>query len=640
MTINFNIICYNINILLTSIKRKGNIMKIKKITSILVLMIVDAITISLAYILAMLVSETLGYSDGFPKMTIYLIIVIGIKLIINALFGIYNIINRYLDFQDISKIVFLTFTTNVLLALYLTIPGVTKFIPRTLLLFVTTFEIVGLISVRLFRRFLEYVKNQKETKKFYTKRTLIIGAGSAAELALKEIKNNKHLNNLIVGLLDDDENKIGRTISNVKVLGPISEIKNLISTHNIEEVILAINNLPKEKYNEILNFIGEFDNISIKRISLSSDLREEQKLKIVNVKPEDLLDRYEIDLNTDEIKDFIKDEVILVTGGGGSIGSELSRQIFRLNPKQLIIFDIYENNAYDIQMELDRINFKNKTNIELKVLIGSVYNEKRLEEVYKTYRPTLVFHAAAYKHVPLMEDSPVEALRTNILGPNNSAKLANKYGVKKFVLVSSDKAVRPTNIMGATKRYAEKIVGYYNKIGPTKFSSVRFGNVLGSNGSVIPLFKKQIEDGGPVTVTHKDITRYFMTIPEAVGLILQSATYANGGEVFILDMGQPVKIYDLAHKMVRLSGFKPNVDIEIIVTGLRPGEKLYEELLVDHDNNTNLKTNHSKIFIEKESGSNYDDLDLEYITNNYESLTNEQIKKMVAKVIISYNIKD
>ncbi|HHT55288.1 MAG TPA: polysaccharide biosynthesis protein [Acholeplasma sp.] len=613
-------------------------MKQKKFLNTLTMMIIDAIIISSSYILSMLIAETIGYGDGFPKIGLFLVIIIAVKIIIYLLLGIYNTITRYLDYTDITKIVLATFFTNVVIVIYLTIPGITKFMPRSIYLFITTLEIVGLVLVRMFRRFIEYRKKRSSFKKLEAKRTLIIGAGSAAELAIKEINNNKNLNNYIVGLVDDDPIKLGRTISNIKVLGTISDLKDIIPKCEVEEIVMAINNYPKTKFNDLLNEISEFDDLIMKRISLSGDLRKEQDLKIVDVKPEDLLDRYEIKLEAEDINNFIKDEVVLVTGGGGSIGSELSRQIFNLNPKELIIFDIYENNAYDIQMELERLRFKRNIDVKLTVLIGSVYNTKRLEQVYETYKPTLVFHAAAYKHVPLMEDSPMEAIRTNVLGTKNSARLANKYGVKKFVLVSSDKAVRPTNIMGATKRYAEMIVAHYNEIGPTKFSSVRFGNVLGSNGSVIPLFKKQIADGGPVTVTHKDITRYFMTIPEAVGLILQSATYANGGEVFVLDMGNPVKIYDLAYKMIRLSGLRPGIDIDIVITGLRPGEKLYEELLVDHNNNTHLKTEHSRIFIEKQNGISYDSLDFKYVEEHFENLDNEHIKKMVAKVIDTYDI--
>jgi FlaA1/EpsC-like NDP-sugar epimerase len=363
----------------------------------------------------------------------------------------------------------------------------------------------------------------------------------------------------------------------------------------------------------------------------------EDRPQIIDVKIEDLLNRDEIKLDDTRIKGFIQGEVVLVTGGGGSIGSELCRQIADLEPKQLIIFDIYENNAYDIQQELLRKFSKAHKKLNLKVLIGSVYNRERLESVFKAYQPTIVFHAAAYKHVPLMEDSAVEAVRTNVIGTYNTSSLANQYNVKKFVLVSSDKAVRSTNVMGATKRYAELIVQEQQEHSSvTKFSAVRFGNVLGSNGSVIPLFKKQIADGGPVTVTHQDITRYFMTIPEAVGLILQCGVYANGGEVFILDMGEPVKIKDLAEKMISLTGLKPYEDIKIEFTGLRPGEKLFEELLVDHDHDNQHKTENQKIYIEKQKVVEKDELELNQIIETIEQLDNEEIKAFVGSVIKTY----
>ncbi|MBE0700478.1 MAG: polysaccharide biosynthesis protein, partial [Acholeplasmataceae bacterium] len=315
------------------------------------------------------------------------------------------------------------------------------------------------------------------------------------------------------------------------------------------------------------------------------------------------------------------------------------RQIAELKPKQLIIFDIYENNAYEIQMELLRTLQKEHRDheFELTVLIGSVYNLKRLEDVFIACKPTIVFHAAAYKHVPLMEDSAVEAVRTNIMGTYNTALLSNKYGIKKFVLVSSDKAVRSTNIMGATKRFAELIIQeQQTKSTGTKFTAVRFGNVLGSNGSVIPLFKKQIADGGPVTVTHKEITRYFMTIPEAVGLILQCAVFAEGGEVFILDMGEPVKIIDLAERMIRLTGLKPYEDIDIEFTGLRPGEKLYEEILVDHNHAAHKQTENDKIFIEAQSDTECQILKLDKIFSTFEDADNEEVKQMISKIIKSY----
>ena len=298
--------------------------------------------------------------------------------------------------------------------------------------------------------------------------------------------------------------------------------------------------------------------------------------KLRPVDPQDLLGREPIQVNQDQILSFIRGRVVLVTGGGGSIGSELCRQIARANPERLIIFDIYENNAYDIQMELRR----DYPELKLEVLIGSVRNMSRLEWIMERYHPELVFHAAAHKHVPLMEDSPNEAIKNNVFGTYNMARASAKYGVKRFVLISSDKAVNPTNIMGASKRLCEMVVQMMNRESATEFVAVRFGNVLGSNGSVVPLFKKQIDAGGPVTVTHPDIIRYFMTIPEAVSLVLQAGSYANGGEIFVLDMGEPVKIDTMARNLIRLSGYEPDVDIKVVYTGLRPGEKLYEELLM------------------------------------------------------------
>lgn len=601
----------------------------------------DAVIIALSYILSVLVVNVIGGDATFPRLVPALFAIIAFKVLINFVFGIYNIILRYIDLKSIAKIVVLTFATNMFLVFALLIPSVPNFMHKSVYLFITTFEVVGLVGYRIFGRLVVLIERRRLRNNTYSKNTLIIGAGSAGELALKEIEQNKELNNYVVGFLDDDESILGRRISDKQVLGKISDIKHYIDELKIEEVILAINNMPKRKTNELLNLLSDFENINVKRISIINDYKKEDVLKIIDVKVEDLLERDEITLDNEGLEDFIKDENVLVTGGGGSIGSELSRQIFNLRPKKLIIFDIYENNAYDIQMELQRLKYKDHTiKTKLIVLIGSVYNKKRLEEVFIEHKPSIIFHAAAYKHVPLMEDSPVEAIRTNVIGTNNTASLANKYNVKKMVLVSSDKAVRPTNVMGATKRYAELIIGYHGTKGNTRFSSVRFGNVLGSNGSVIPLFKKQIEDGGPLTVTHSEITRYFMTIPESVSLILQSAVYAKGGEIFILDMGQQVKIYDLAIKMIMLSGLKPHVDIEIDVVGLRPGEKLYEELLVDHNSNDFHKTEHSRIFIEKCKSIDYEELDLDYVMNNYEKFDNEHIKEMLSRVITSYVRED
>ena len=351
--------------------------------------------------------------------------------------------------------------------------------------------------------------------------------------------------------------------------------------------------------------------------------------KIRDVDVEDLLGRESIKLDHEGIADYLEGKVVLVTGGGGSIGSELCRQIAKFEPKKLVIFDIYENNAYEIQNELKR----NYPKLDLITLIGSVRDKGRLKEVYSNYNPQVVFHAAAHKHVPLMEDSPAEAIKNNVVGTFNVAKLASEHNVERFVLISTDKAVNPTNVMGATKRMCEMVIQSIDKISKTEFVAVRFGNVLGSNGSVVPLFKKQIASGGPVTLTHKDITRYFMTIPEAAQLVLQAGAYAEGGEIFVLDMGEPVKIYELAENLIKLSGFEPHKDIKIEVTGLRPGEKLYEELLMNEEG---LKeTKHQKIFIGRPGEFEFNDIErkidelLNFAINGNEEVLREKLKEYV-----------
>lgn len=614
-------------------------MMLSKKKETLFFMVLDALVIIMSYMITISIIKALDGNSQFSKFGESLLLIIIFKVSVNYIFGIYNILPRHFDFRDISKLGIISVLTNIFLVFLLLFMSGPVFMHKSAYFFISAFELIGLIGYRLAMRVAFYINASKTKKNPNSKATLILGAGMGGELSLKELIQNKDLNNYVIGFLDDDDTKIGKTLSNKPVLGPIKDIKGYILEFNIEEVVLAIDQYPKKSLNELLDVLNEYPNVKLKKINFIDELSNNEGLKISDIKVEDLLEREEIKLDNDGIYDFVTNETVLVTGGGGSIGSELCRQIFALKPKTLIIFDIYENNAYEIQMELERLKFKNKS-LETKIvaLIGSVYNQTRLESVFSEYNPSIIFHAAAYKHVPLMEDSPVEAIRTNVLGTYNTAFLANKYNVKKMVLISSDKAVRSTNVMGATKRYAEFIIGYFNTLGNTKYSAVRFGNVLGSNGSVIPLFKKQLADGGPLTVTHKDITRYFMTIPEAVSLILQSAVYAKGGEIFILDMGDPVKIYDLAIKMIMLSGLKPNIDIDIEVVGLRPGEKLYEELLVDHKSNDFLKTNHSRIFIEPTETMDYTKLDIDYIKDNYECIDNEHIKKMLNKVVTSYQI--
>jgi FlaA1/EpsC-like NDP-sugar epimerase len=430
-------------------------------------------------------------------------------------------------------------------------------------------------TYRLIRALIRMRVNAREQK-----RVLIVGAGEAANALIKEINNSSHLEMDVVGLVDDDPSKKGSFLHGVKVMGNRYDIPKLIEKLEVEKILIAIPSLSERQMKEILDICKE-TGCELDRLpgiyQLANGEVSVAKLKEVDVN--DLLGREPIDIDLSLILGYVSDKTVMITGGGGSIGSELCRQIAAYKPRKLIIVDIYENSAYSIQNELKH----NFPELELHVLIASVRNSKRIDKIFEEFKPDIVYHAAAHKHVPLMEDSPNEAVKNNVLGTWKVVQAADKYQVKRFVMISTDKAVNPTNIMGATKRICEMIIQTYNNHSKTEFVAVRFGNVLGSNGSVIPLFKKQIANGGPVTVTHPDIIRYFMTIPEAVSLVLQAGAYAKGGEIFVLDMGEPVKILDLAKNMILLSGHKPDEDIKIEFTGLRPGEKMYEELLMEEE---------------------------------------------------------
>lgn len=411
-------------------------------------------------------------------------------------------------------------------------------------------------------------------------RTMLIGAGSAGMQTLREFETSENSKNHVVCIIDDDPQKTGRYLNNVKIVGTRRDIAKAAQDYRVEEIVFAIPAAPTQQRKQILKLCQE-TGCKLKILPGISQLAngEVKVQKIRDVDVIDLLGRDSVQVDLSQIAEYLSGKTVLVTGGGGSIGSELCRQIAGHRPKRLVIFDIYENNAYDIQQELRRTH----PGLELITLIGSVRDTERVNMLFETYRPEIVFHAAAHKHVPLMEDSPNEAIKNNVFGTYHVAKAADRYGTKTFVLISTDKAVNPTNVMGASKRICEMIVQTMANRSATKFVAVRFGNVLGSNGSVIPLFKRQIAEGGPVTVTHPDIIRYFMTIPEAVQLVLQAGAYANRGEIFVLDMGEPVRIDDLARNLIRLSGFTPDEDIEIRYTGLRPGEKLFEEMLMDEE---------------------------------------------------------
>ncbi len=465
------------------------------------------------------------------------------------------------------------------------------------------------------------------------KRLMIVGAGVSAAIVLKDIYSNENLNYNVVCFVDDDKTKQKATIGGVKVRGNRFDIPRLAKEYDIDEILVAMPSASPTERKNVIEICNE-TSCKIKVLSSVDQMISDKDMTkaMRNVEIEDLLAREPIVLNNTEIEEYIKDQVVLVTGGGGSIGSELCRQIMRFKPKKLVVVDIYENNAYDLQMELNYNYPENKP----EVIIASVRDMDRIDDVFNKYRPYIVFHAAAHKHVPLMEVSPGEAIKNNVIGTYNVTKCADKYRVKRFVMISTDKAVNPTNVMGATKRICEMIVQSAQQTSKTEFVAVRFGNVLGSNGSVIPLFKRQIEHGGPVTLTDKRITRFFMTIPEAAQLVLQAASYAHGGEIFVLDMGEPVKIYDLARNLIRLAGYKPDEEIKIEVVGLRPGEKLYEELLMDEEGLTN--TSHNKIFIGKPLDVDRDEL--ENMIKNLESVVEtgnaELIKDEVAKVVPTY----
>ena len=453
-------------------------------------------------------------------------------------------------------------------------------LPKTVYFMQFCFMLLGVTASRFIYRLLRiFLKREKHLEG--SVRIMIIGAGEAANTLLREFQDSRYLTNQdVVCIIDDDSAKWGRYIRGVKVVGGRDSIKEYAKRYNIDQIIFAIPSIENAEKSKILNICKDTD-CELKIVpGVYQMVDGEINVKdIRNVDVLDLLGRDPITVDMDSIMGYVSGKTILVTGGGGSIGSELCRQLASHNPKLLIIFDIYENNAYDIQQELK----KSMPNVHIETLIGSVRNEEKMDNLFKKYRPDIVYHAAAHKHVPLMEDSPNEAVKNNVIGTWNVAKMADRYKAEKFVLISTDKAVNPTNVMGATKRICEMIVQMYAEASETGFVAVRFGNVLGSNGSVIPLFKKQIEAGGPVTVTHPDIIRYFMTIPEAVSLVLQAGAYAKGGEIFVLDMGDPVKIDDLAKNLIRLSGYTLGVDMNIEYTGLRPGEKLYEELLMDEE---------------------------------------------------------
>lgn len=604
----------------------------------MILYIIDIMIINISYIISafLLVNNHIEKLQYVQLLYNTVVLSLFVYLITFNILDVYRNITRFENGIDYIKYIGLSIFSGAIVILI-------KFLFKAPLMgykeivFATILIAVAIVSYRVIIRFLLNEINPIEKERTERKNLLIIGAGEAANEIIKTVKNTMKGYYNIVGLIDDNPNKMNYAISGIKILGNRDDIAEICKQYKVDVIFFSISNIDNKNKKEILNICQE-TGVKIRVLPSVADIIKNKSLlqNLRDVEIEDLLGREPITLANENIGELIKGKSILVTGGGGSIGSELCRQIAKFNPSRLIIFDIYENNLYNIEMELKQNHYDEK--FEIVAIVGSVRDKKRLEQVFKKYNPYLVFHAAAHKHVPLMEVSPLEAIKNNVFGTYNVANYADKYSVKRFILISTDKAVNPTNIMGATKRMCEMIIQAFNKKSKTEFAAVRFGNVLGSNGSVLPLFKKQISAGGPVTVTHKEITRFFMTIPEAVSLVLQAMSYAKGGEIFVLDMGEPVKIYDLAVSLIKLSGLEPNVDIPIEITGLRPGEKLYEELLMSEEG---LQTTaHNKIFIGKPSDITYEQMlkklgKLEEIIQN-ENISVNKIKDTMKQVVPTY----
>ncbi len=581
----------------------------KRILNFALFSVLDILIMWVSYYLAMILrlgglSEFHNgvWFERFIKASPIFVLCFFVVMVIG---GTYKVLWHFMGLGELVKTTVLCFSGAGLSFLLFTVytksfPGsyITNmfYLPRSIFIVAPFIASIFICFSRIILRhvYIKYRKNKNVSK--LKANALIIGAGYAGAMLVESIQHNDYMKDVnIIGIIDDDPSKHGVYIHGVRVLGDRSSIIPIVKEKQVDTIIFAINTCDKEEKQKILK-ICQSTGCALKTVLPIWQLEnyKDSKNKLVrDIEITDLLGREPIQVDIDKVAGYVTNKVVLVTGGGGSIGSELCRQIAAREPEKLIIFDIYENNAYEIQNELKR----KYPALNLVVLIGSVRDSKRLEQVFNKYRPDVVYHAAAHKHVPLMEDSPNEAIKNNVIGTLKTVRVSDKYGVKRFVMISTDKAVNPTNIMGASKRICEMIVQSYNARSNTEFVAVRFGNVLGSNGSVVPLFKKQIEAGGPVTVTDPDIIRYFMTIPEAVSLVLQAGANAKGGEIFVLDMGKPVKILDMAENMIRLSGYTPYVDIDIKFVGLRPGEKKFEELLMDEEGLE--KTENNLIYIGK-----------------------------------------
>ena len=608
---------------------------IKKYRNVLLRIIDICVVIVAYYISEMIINNNLSIK---PELTVTMInnviLAIVVYSIILHLFRTYKNITRYENGNDYLVYVLaclLSYTIIMTIIEVFNLPLLEMRINLIAALIIVTTIIGYRVTIRLILS-IGHETNNKSARK----NVLIIGAGDAARIVIQTLKTTMKNTYHVVGLVDDNINKVNYAISGNKILGTRYDIPRICKENKVDLIFFTISNISNKGRKEILE-ICQQTQAKVRILPGTTDLIKNKNLmsSFRDIEIEDLLGREPIKLDNKNIGKLIENKVVLVTGGGGSIGSELCRQIMKFNPKELVIVDIYENNLYDIEQEL-KMNYPEA---KINAIVASVRDKSRLNEIFEEFKPYLVFHAAAHKHVPLMETSPLEAIRNNVFGTYNVVNCADEYNVKRFILISTDKAVNPTNIMGATKRLCEMIVQAKNKVSKTEYAAVRFGNVLGSNGSVVPLFKKQIASGGPITVTHKDITRFFMTIPEAVSLVLQAMSYAKGGEIFVLDMGEPVKIYDMAVNLIKLSGLEPNVDVEIKITGLRPGEKLYEEILMDEEGLE--ATKHDKIHIAEPMNINMNMIQdkLDKLNDLLETSNNEdkdKIKKVIKQIVPTF----
>ena len=554
------------------------------VTRIALLVVSDMVSILVASVLSLYVRYDFKFMDVPREFWVAVLDAYWynavIVAVVFAIFKLYNSVWRYASDTELVNNAIAVVICSIMQPIIFWIEGVR--LPTSYPFFYGFFLMILTCGIRFSYRILRILQNRRLHHFGGKSRVncMIVGAGAAGNAILKEIESSSYLSIHVACAIDDNPGCHGKYLRGVPIVGGRESIPDNVEKYNIDEIIIAIPSASRQKLKPILEICKETGcrlRILPGMYQIINGDVNVSKLREVQI--EDLLGRDPIEVNVEEIMGYVKDKVVLVTGGGGSIGSELCRQIAQHTPKRLVIFDIYENSVYEIQQELKQ----KYPNLDMVVLIGSVRNTARVNEIFKRYRPDIVYHAAAHKHVPLMEDSPNEAVKNNVFGTYKVATAADRYGTKRFVLISTDKAVNPTNIMGASKRICEMIIQNLNRSSKTEYVAVRFGNVLGSNGSVIPLFKKQIEQGGPVTVTSPDIIRYFMTIPEAVSLVLQAGAYAKGGEIFVLDMGEPMKIVDLAKNLIKLSGYRVGEDIKIEFIGLRPGEKMYEELLMNEE---------------------------------------------------------